>query len=64
MGGDEHLWVSARSDARLEDFVKFFLSFGFLEADVCERGEKIQKSGAKRGKVVDKGGSWGAEWRT
>ena len=33
MGDDEHLWVSARSDARLEDFVKFFLSFGFLEAD-------------------------------
>ena len=34
MGGDEHLWVSARSDGRLEDFSKFFLSFGFLEADV------------------------------
>gem|GEM_PF-5049470 len=27
-------------------------------------GKKIQKSGAKRGKVVDKGGSWGAKWRT
>jgi hypothetical protein len=41
VGGDEHLWVSARSDARLEDFAEFFLSFGFLEADVCEWGEKI-----------------------
>jgi hypothetical protein len=49
VGGDEHLWVSARSDARLEDFVKFFLSFGFLEADVRRRGVKIQKKWREKG---------------
>jgi hypothetical protein len=29
-----------------------------------QRTKKFEKSGEKRGRVVDRGGLWGAKWRT
>ncbi|CAB4706066.1 unannotated protein [freshwater metagenome] len=64
MGGVEHLWVSARSDAQLEELLEILANCELSEVNEWPGEKKIQKSGAKRGKVVDKGGSWGAKWRT
>jgi hypothetical protein len=48
----------------LEDFVNFSVNLGRSLRHGRHRTKKFEKSGAKRGKVVDKGGSWGAKWRT
>jgi hypothetical protein len=41
VGDDEHLWVSARTDAQLEDFVQFFSEFGFFGVRGGSAGEKF-----------------------
>ena len=38
---------------------RFSLNVDFSGSDAGRWGEKFQKSGAKRGKVVDSGGLWG-----
>jgi hypothetical protein len=43
VGDDEHVWISARSQAQLEDFVQFFSGFGFFGVGDGSVGRKIPK---------------------